>query len=54
MNEEQLRRLLEVLEDRKLITGYDSQYIQEKISHSEWTRFCRSCDWMVFQESGDE
>ena len=32
MNEEQLCRLLEVLETRNLITGYDSEYIQEKLS----------------------
>lgn len=41
MNVEQMRRLLEVLETRKLITGYDSEYIQEKISYSEWCEFLR-------------
>ena len=41
MSEEQMHRLLEVLETRKLITGYDSQYTQEKLSLSEWNEFLR-------------
>lgn len=41
MDEEKMCRLLEVLETRKLITGYDSEYIQEKISYSEWCDFLR-------------
>ena len=54
MNEEQLCRLLEVLVERKLITGYDSEYIQEKRTYSEWKRFCCQYDWKIFADRGSE
>lgn len=41
MSEEQICRLLEVLETRGLITRYDSDYVQEKLSLSDWMDFCR-------------
>lgn len=41
MDEEQMCRLLEVLETRGLIKGYDSEYIQEKRTYSEWMNFLR-------------